>query len=80
MFAHENNTAAFCFGGSLGGRLSVTWCHLVVTLEAFWGHAELKNRLGRSRRALFALEVDFLGSTPPILKRSGEFLGLQNDF
>ena len=41
---------------------------------SFWGHVEVKNRLGGSLRALLRLEGDFLGSTPPILEGFGELL------
>ena len=37
----------------------------------FWGHVEVKNRLGSSLKALFRLEVDLESSTPPILKDFG---------
>ena len=40
----------------------------------FWGHVELRNRLGSSLRALLTLEGDFLGSTPPILEGLGQLL------
>ena len=43
-------------------------------LEAFWGHVELRNRLGSSLRALFVLEVDFFTSTHPILEGFGDLL------
>ena len=41
----------------------------------FWGHVELRNRLGSFLRALLRLEVDFLSSTPTILEGFGELLG-----
>ena len=41
----------------------------------FWAHVELKTRLGSSLRALLRLEVDFPGSTPPILEDVGGLLG-----
>ena len=44
-------------------------------LEGFWGHLEVENRLGDSMGALFSLELDFPGSTPPILERFGDLLG-----
>ena len=42
----------------------------------FWAHVELKTRLGSSLRALLRLEVDFPGSTPPILEGFGQVLGI----
>ena len=44
-------------------------------LEGFWGHLEVENRLGDSMGALFSLELDFPGSTPPILDGFGVLLG-----
>ena len=44
-------------------------------MEAFWGNLELENRLGASMEALFSLELDFPGSTPPILEGFGPLLG-----
>ena len=41
----------------------------------FWGHVELRNRLGSSLRSLLRLEGDFLGSTPAILEGFGKLLG-----
>ena len=41
----------------------------------FWGHVEVKNRLGGSLRVRLRLEVDFPGSTPPILEGFGEDFG-----
>ena len=43
-------------------------------LEGFWDHLEVKNRLGGSMEALFLSELDFPGSTPPILELFGELL------
>ena len=40
-------------------------------MEAFWGHVELKNRLGSSLGALFVLDIDFLTFTPAILEGFG---------
>ena len=48
---------------------------LGATLETLWGHLELKNRLGGSIRSMFRSDVDFPGSTPPILEGFGELLG-----
>ena len=44
-------------------------------LEGFWGHLEVENRLGDSMGALFSLELDFLGSSPPILEGFEDLLG-----
>ena len=44
-------------------------------LEGFWGHLEVENRLGDFMGALFSLELDFPGSTPPILEDFGHLLG-----
>ena len=42
---------------------------------SFWGHVQLKSRLGSALRAGLRLEVDFLSSTPTILEGFGELLG-----
>ena len=36
-------------------------------MEGFWGHLEVKSRLGGSLEALFVSEIDFPTSTHPIL-------------
>ena len=37
-------------------------------MEAFWGHLELKNRLGGSMDTPFVSDLDLDSSTPPILE------------
>ena len=67
----------------VGSKKYLTWkmifdlfCVFYGTiLEGFWGHLEVENRLGDSMGALFSLELDFPGSTPPILERFGGLLG-----
>ena len=44
-------------------------------LEGFWAHLEIENRLGDSIGALFSLELDFPGSSTPILVGFGDPLG-----
>ena len=41
----------------------------------FWGHVELKNRLGSSLDAPFVSDLDLDSSTPPILEDFGGRLG-----
>ena len=55
--------------------LASFWSPCGGIFEAFWGHVDLQNHLGSSLRALFVVEVDFLGSTPPILAGFAELLG-----
>ena len=43
-------------------------------LLAFWGHVEVKTRLGSSLRALFVSEADLTSSTHPILEDFGKLL------
>ena len=54
--------------------LDAFWKPCGRIFRSFWGHVEVKNRLGGSLRALLRLEGDFLGSTPPILEGFGELL------
>ena len=51
------------------------WSHSERILEAFWGHVELKNRLGGSMDAPFVSELDLDSSTPTILEDFGGLLG-----
>ena len=44
-------------------------------LEAFWGHLDVKNRLGGSMGAPFVSELDLDSSTPAILEDFGRILG-----
>ena len=44
-------------------------------LEGFWGHLGVENRLGAYIGALFSLELDFPGSTPPSLEAFGDLSG-----
>jgi len=60
----------------VGSKKYLTWREIFdlycvfhgTILEGFWDHLEVENRLGDSMGALFSLEFDFLGSTPPILE------------
>ena len=51
------------------------WDFHGTILEGFWGHLEIENRLGGSMGALFSLDLDFPGSSPPILEGFGNLLG-----
>ena len=42
---------------------------------SFWGHVELKNRLGSSLDAPIVSDLDLDSSTPPILEDFGGRLG-----
>ena len=55
--------------------LASFWSPCGGIFEAFWGHVDLQNPLGSSLRALFVVQIDFPGSTPPILEGFGTPLG-----
>ena len=67
----------------VGSKKYLTWSMIFdlfcvfhgTILEGFWGHLEVENLLGDSIGALFSLELDFLGSTPPFLEGFGTPLG-----
>ena len=54
--------------------LDAFWRPCGRTFRPFWGHVEVKNRLGGSLSVRLRLQVDFPGSTPPILEGFGELL------
>ena len=55
--------------------LDAFWMPCGRIFRSFWGHVEVKNRLGGSLGGLLKLEAGFPGSTPPILDGFGELLG-----
>ena len=54
--------------------LTTFWGPSRRILLAFWGHVEVKTRLGSSLRALFVSDADLTSSTHPILEAFGEIL------
>ena len=76
---HHNVTIAMPWWSYRKGHseviLDAFWRPCGRIFGPFWGHVELRNRLGSFLRALLRLEVDFLSSTPTILEGFGEVLG-----